>query len=141
MSRSHHVANTPLRVLFAAGLVASAAVLACEGKAVSPTGPRVSGGGEAAATHTASENGQAVEFAVTPDPGGLGPVAPGVALPVQHDSNFCYYDNAGYCLSQTGNPPVWDYSSKNGYYKPCSTGRRAGTCKEGTLFSCYCNTP
>jgi len=68
-------------------------------------------------------------------------VAPGVVLPVRRDSNFCYYDNAGYCLSQTGNPPVWDYSSKNGYYKACSTGSRAGTCKEGTVFSCYCSTP
>ena len=83
MSRSHHVANIALRrVLFAAGLVASVALLACEGKAVSPTGPRVSGGGEAAATQTSTENGQAGALGVTPDPGGLGPVAPGVALPV-----------------------------------------------------------
>ena len=142
MWRSHHVDDTPLRpVLFVAGLVASAALLACEGKAVSPTAPRTSAAGEAAATHVTTDDGEARTFSVKPDPGGLGTVAPGVALPVRRDSNFCYYDNAGYCLSQTGNPPVWDYSSKNGYYKACSTGSKAGTCKEGTVFSCYCDTP
>ena len=140
MSRSQPVENTPLRpVLF--GLLVSAALVACEGKGVSPTGAQVSALHEAAPFVTESPAVEEDMFSVKPDPAGLGPVAPGVQLPVHRDSSFCYYDNAGYCLSQTGTPPVWDYSSKNGYYKSCASGRRAGTCKEGTLFSCYCDIP
>jgi hypothetical protein len=138
------VENAPLRPVLFAGLLLSAALVACESKVVSPTGTRVSARDEAAATQkTAGTPEDEAEdlFSVKPDPAGLGTVAAGVQLPVRRDSDFCYYDNAGYCLSQTGNPPVWDYSSKNGYYMPCSTGSRAGRCKEGTFLSCFCNTP
>ena len=141
MSRTHHE-STPLRlVLLVAGLVASAALVACGGRAVSPTDPRGSASGAAPATQVTTGTGPVGVQSVTPDPNRLGPVAPGVQLPVRRDSDFCYYDNAGYCLSQTGNPLTWDYSSKNGLYKACVSGNTFGRCAEGTLFSCYCKTP